>query len=96
MAVLDISDMDDIGYGIIAFPIHYMVEIQLDPYGNYDPIEDEPPAREPDVVLAENRPRLPLSAGQYTKKLRFSGYKWDLEKFRVVDVGTLNCMFRLF
>ncbi|KAH6874032.1 hypothetical protein B0T10DRAFT_499388 [Thelonectria olida] len=96
MVVLDISDMDNIGYGIVAFPIHYMAEVQPDPYGNYDPIEGEPPAREPDVVLAENRPRLPLSAGQYTKELWYSGYGselTDLERFRVVDVSALDYLW---
>ncbi|KAL6897539.1 hypothetical protein GGI43DRAFT_428679 [Trichoderma evansii] len=93
MVVLDISDMDDIRYGIVAFPFNYMAEVQPDVYGRYGVIEGWPPAREPDVVLAENRPRIPLSAGQYTTKAGYKGVKWelaDLKKFRAVDPGALD------
>ncbi|KAF5008050.1 hypothetical protein FDECE_5632 [Fusarium decemcellulare] len=92
MIVLDISDMDNIGYGIVAFPIHYMAEVQVDPWRGYDPIED-PPAREPDIVLTQTRPRLPRSGAQFAYKLWYGGHQTvlkDLYKFRLVDESTLD------
>ncbi|KAH7141552.1 hypothetical protein B0J13DRAFT_637305 [Dactylonectria estremocensis] len=56
MVILDISDRDDIGHGIVSFPFHYMGETQPNYWGEYDPIEDGPPSREPDVDLDESRP----------------------------------------
>ncbi|KAM0254535.1 hypothetical protein ACHAQJ_006695 [Trichoderma viride] len=94
MVVLDISDMDDIGYGIVSFPFDYMAEVQPDMYGMYDPIEGERPAQKPDIVLAENRPRLPLGARQFIASIRpHLSYKWDLqglERYRVVDASALD------
>ncbi|KAF4465577.1 hypothetical protein FALBO_7575 [Fusarium albosuccineum] len=97
MVVLDISDLDDIGYGIVAFPIHYMAEVQPDPWRGYDPIED-PPAQEPDIVLTQNRPRIPRSAGQYAYKLWYGGHQTvlkELYKFRLVDVNTFDYIWPL-
>ncbi|KAF7552218.1 hypothetical protein G7Z17_g4465 [Cylindrodendrum hubeiense] len=93
MVVLDISDLDDIGYGIVAFPIHYMAEAQMNQHGYYDLIEGVPLAREPDIVLTEYRPRLPLSAVQYTDEFPYQVYGpelADLKTVRLVDVGTLD------
>ncbi|KAF6787609.1 hypothetical protein CSOJ01_15189 [Colletotrichum sojae] len=67
MVVIDISDLDGIRYGIVAFTLHHMVMVNVPPDRDYDPVEDDPPERDPDPVLEEERPRKPLSASSYMK-----------------------------
>ncbi|KAJ6149055.1 hypothetical protein N7471_000254 [Penicillium samsonianum] len=79
LVILDISDLDSgVKYGIVAFPMNYMAEVE---YGGemigWDPVEDPQPEKEPDVVLADPRPRELLSISQWVSK----HYYWSgLEK----------------
>lgn len=42
---------------------------EVDYYGyDWDPVEDPPPEKEPDVVLVSPRPRVPLSIHQWLRK----------------------------
>ncbi|KAL5388902.1 hypothetical protein DPSP01_002608 [Paraphaeosphaeria sporulosa] len=62
MVVINVSNIERIKYGIVAFPIRYMADvIYHSPDGEWDPVEDDPPRKEPDKVLVDKRPRVPLS-----------------------------------
>ncbi|KAG2411746.1 hypothetical protein HFD88_009302 [Aspergillus terreus] len=55
LVVLDISDLDSgVKYGIVAFPVRCMAEVDYYEY-DWDPVEDPPPEKEPDVVLVSPR-----------------------------------------
>ncbi|KAI9036632.1 uncharacterized protein KD926_001645 [Aspergillus affinis] len=73
LIVLDISDLDSgVKYGIVAFPVRYMAEVFC--HGpDWDPIEDQPPVKEPDVVLVSPRPRVPLSIVRWIRKYLHCG-----------------------
>ncbi|KAL2860904.1 uncharacterized protein BJX67DRAFT_325582 [Aspergillus lucknowensis] len=67
--VLDTSDLDNVQYSIVAFPMHYMAEVYYhDEAMGWDPVEDEQPGKEPDVVHVSPRPRLPLYIAQWLGK----------------------------
>ncbi|KAJ4353249.1 uncharacterized protein N0V89_004976 [Didymosphaeria variabile] len=69
MVVIDISNLEHIKYGIVAFPVRYMAQVDYhSAYGGWDPVEDPPPRTEPDVVLVDERPRVPLSILGYLRK----------------------------
>ncbi|KAL1607876.1 hypothetical protein SLS60_002814 [Paraconiothyrium brasiliense] len=62
MVVVDISNLEHIKYGIVAFPVRYMAHVDYhSECGGWDPVEDDPPRKEPDIVLVDERPRVPLS-----------------------------------
>ncbi|KAE8403368.1 hypothetical protein BDV37DRAFT_143522 [Aspergillus pseudonomiae] len=78
LVVVDISDLDSgVKYGIVAFPVDYMAEVQSrDKCFGWDPVEDPQPEKEPDVILVSPRPRVLLSISQWAGKY----YRWsDLE-----------------
>ncbi|KAL3494969.1 hypothetical protein BJX62DRAFT_246848 [Aspergillus germanicus] len=56
--VLDISNLDSgVQYGIAAFPVCYMADVQYeDEPSDWDPVEDPPPEKEPDVWLSKYFP----------------------------------------
>ncbi|KAL2843367.1 hypothetical protein BJY01DRAFT_235677 [Aspergillus pseudoustus] len=69
LVVLDISNLDSVKYGIVAFGMHYMAEVSARSTPmNWDPIEDKPPLKEQDVVLDSPRSRVPLSIHQWLSK----------------------------
>ncbi|KAL4874301.1 hypothetical protein BJY04DRAFT_225153 [Aspergillus karnatakaensis] len=77
LVILDISNLDSgVKYGITAFPVRYMAEVHCrDCLGHWDPVEDPPPAKEPDVVPGQ-RPRELLSIHQWRTRYfsdRFMG-----------------------
>jgi hypothetical protein len=99
LVILDISDLDSgVKYGIVAFPMNYMAEVE---YGGemigWDPVEDPQPEKEPDVVLADPRPRELLSISQWVSK----HYYWSglekascilkLEERPLADAVALDC-----
>lgn len=97
MVVIDISDLDHVKYGIVSFPVRYMADVVYhSQYGEWDPVEDDPPRKEPDVVLAEDRSRKPLSILGYLSKY-FPGMTDDpkvreLAAYSHVDEsGVLDC-----
>lgn len=60
--VVDISNLEHVKYGIVAFPVRYMAQVVYHSrYGEWNPVEDEPQRKEPDIVLINERPRTPLS-----------------------------------
>ncbi|GAB1207511.1 hypothetical protein APSETT445_006231 [Aspergillus pseudonomiae] len=78
LVVVDISDLDSgVKYGIVAFPVDYMAEVQSrNKCFGWDPVEDPQPEKEPDVILVSPRPRVLLSISQWAGKY----YRWsDLE-----------------
>uniref|UniRef100_A0A8H7N1V6 Uncharacterized protein n=1 Tax=Bionectria ochroleuca TaxID=29856 RepID=A0A8H7N1V6_BIOOC len=97
MVVLDISNLDQVKYGIVAFPIRYMVEVfyRGEEFG-WDPVEDDPPAQEPDAVHVEVRPRVLLSILQnlktfyYTINLREESHVLELEQKPLADGRILD------
>ncbi|KIA75760.1 hypothetical protein HK57_00440 [Aspergillus ustus] len=70
LVVLDISDLDSgVQYGIAASPMRYMADVEYeDEPGDWDPVEDPPPQKEPDVVPFSPRPRVLLSIHQWLSK----------------------------
>ncbi|KAF1994462.1 hypothetical protein P154DRAFT_567310 [Amniculicola lignicola CBS 123094] len=69
MVIIDISNLEHVKYGIVAFPVRYMADaVYHSHYGEWDPVEDEPPRKEPDTVLVDERPRVPLSILGYLSK----------------------------
>ncbi|CAI6341057.1 unnamed protein product [Periconia digitata] len=69
MVVIDISNLSRITYGIACFPVCYMAYVEYHSYtGGWDPVEDDPPKKEPDVVLVNERPRLLSSILCYVRK----------------------------
>ncbi|CAH0031179.1 unnamed protein product, partial [Clonostachys rhizophaga] len=97
MVVLDISNLDQVKYGIVAFPIRYMAEVSYrgEEFG-WDPVEDGPPAQEPDAVAVEVRPRALLSilknlkTFHYTVNLRKELHVLELEQKPLADGRVLD------
>mgnify|MGYP006868020606 FL=1 len=99
--MLDISDLNSgVKYGIAAFNMRYMAQLSWHSYtGGWDPVEDPPPAQEPDVVLDLPRPRELLSIVQWIGEY----YHWsDLKSLHIVeqlelrplaDATSLDCTF---
>jgi hypothetical protein len=69
MVLVDISNLERVKYGIVAFPVRYMAQVDYhDECGGWDPVEDDAPKKEPDSVLVDERPRVPLSILGYVRK----------------------------
>ncbi|KAJ6123880.1 hypothetical protein N7471_011197 [Penicillium samsonianum] len=88
LVVIDISDLDSgVKYGIVAFRMHYMAEVRYRARSmGWDPVEDEPPLKEPDVVLESSRPRVPLSIHQWLRKYHiYENVKEDPSILRLKD-----------
>ncbi|KAL4776494.1 hypothetical protein BDW60DRAFT_213879 [Aspergillus nidulans var. acristatus] len=65
LVILDISDLNSgVKYGITAFPVRYMAEVQYRS-AHWDPVQDPQPEKEPDVVPSSPRPRELLSIHQW-------------------------------
>ncbi|CAG9988005.1 unnamed protein product [Clonostachys byssicola] len=100
MAVLDISNLDQVKYGIIAFPIRYMAEVYYrgEEFG-WDPVEDDPPTEEPVAVAMEVRPRALLSILQnlktfyYTVNLQNESHVLELEQKPLADGRVLEYLW---
>lgn len=97
MVVIDVSELDSVRYGIVAFTIHHMANIRLHPSEEWDPAESIKPEDEPELVLEEERLRIPLSAVEYMDKFRYvhngSRTTWftSMEAIRIIDTAALNC-----
>lgn len=98
--ILDISDLNNVKYGIVAFPIRYMAEVYYrGEMVGWDPIEDKPPAKEPDVVLVESRPRVTRSILDYLRHYYLYPILFDesevlqLRGMPLVDAGVLDCTY---
>jgi hypothetical protein len=100
MVVIDISDLDSIRYGIVAFEIHHMAHIRLHPRIYWDPAESIRPEDEPEEVLEEERLRIPLSAAEYMRKFGHAYYTYStsrppwfspMEAIQLVGPTALNC-----
>lgn len=65
LVVLDISDLDDVRYGIVAPALRYMADIGP----GWDPVEDEPPLNHPPMPELETSPsRTPMAASGFMTK----------------------------
>ncbi|BCS18846.1 uncharacterized protein APUU_11674A [Aspergillus puulaauensis] len=87
LVVLDISDLDAVKYGIVAFPVRYMAEVSYrgEDFG-WDPVEDRPPEKEPDIVPISPRPRKPLSVIQWLRRyLTHISFEKDPSVLRLDD-----------
>jgi hypothetical protein len=97
MVVIDISDLEQVRYGIVAFPVHYMAHVfHHNPY-DYDEVEDDPPENEPDVLLDDERPRMALSILDWVRKYYLLFLEKDPKVLQlqayphIEDPGVLNC-----
>lgn len=101
MVIVDISNLERVKYGIVAFPVCYMAHVYYhSEVGGWDPVEDPPPEKEPDVVLVDERPRVALSILGYLRKsfpfLEDDPNVLELEACPMIDdPGVLDCESRL-
>ena len=65
MVAIDISKLDTLRYGIVAFPVCYKANVATNFSGYWDPVEDRWPEHEPDVCLTSERPRVLTDLRQY-------------------------------
>jgi hypothetical protein len=99
MVVIDISNLEHVKYGIVAFPVRYMADVVYHShYGEWDPVEDHPPRKEPDKVLVDKRSRVPLSILGYLSEYfpgiigRKHSRVPELEAYpHVADPSVLDC-----
>ena len=98
MVAFDISDLDNPCYGIVAFTVDLMAEVNVeDDDVGYDPVEDSPPEDDPVPTVEENRPRVPLSAREYIAKFRYyddGDAVQTLEHLSLIDTRVLDCKCR--
>jgi hypothetical protein len=99
LVVLDISDLDaGVKYGIVAFPYKYMANVyHWSDVGGWDPVEDPPPEKEPDIIPTTPRPRAPLSILQWIHTYHYTGLREDPSVLRLdtkprVNATSLDCM----
>lgn len=97
--LVDISNLAHIKYAIVAFPVCYMAHVDYhSECGGWDPVEDPPPRKEPDIVLVDDRPRVPLSILDYVGKY-FPFWDDDPKVLElescphIDDPGVLDCEF---
>ncbi|KAJ5522338.1 hypothetical protein N7527_006453 [Penicillium freii] len=92
LVVIDISDLDSVKYGIVAFRMHYMAEVWYRGRSmGWDPVEDKPPLKEPDVILESSRPRVPLSIYQWLCKYHiYEDVKGDPSILRLKDMALVD------
>lgn len=93
MAVIDISDLNNLRYGIVGLHIMYMAYIK-EP--EWDPEESPDPVEDPIPVLEElTQPiRAVLSAQKFQTKFHVDDAKDEigrLNKYRTVDITVLDC-----
>ncbi|KAK2007149.1 hypothetical protein LZ32DRAFT_651338 [Colletotrichum eremochloae] len=74
MVVIDISDLNHIRYGIVAFEISEWATVSRHPLSDWDPVEDRPPEDDPVLKTEQIRSREPLSAVQYMDKFNYNRY----------------------
>lgn len=81
MAILDISNLDEIRYGIVGFLIR-------DPHPSPLAGEWHPSVQ----TVEENRPRIPLSSVQYMSKFGYQVYEavLNLEEMPLVDSSAMD------
>lgn len=95
--VVDISNLQNVKYGIVAFPVCYMADVVYhSQYGGWDPVEDDPPQKEPDIVLVNERPRVFLSILDYLRKyfpfMEDDPKVLELQAYPCVDdPGVMDC-----
>ncbi|WYZ37978.1 hypothetical protein EsH8_II_001484 [Colletotrichum jinshuiense] len=77
MAVINISDLTRIRYGIVAFEISEWATVSRPPWSGWDAVEDRPPEDDPVLKTEESRPREPLSAVKYMDKFNYDRYFGD-------------------
>ena len=86
LVVVDITDLDNIRFGIIAFTVRLMVWDEGHEWNLEGPIGTPVP------TLENDRPRRPLSAAQYIAKFRYdsSPEVSELEKIPPIDVSVMD------
>ncbi|KAJ8130760.1 hypothetical protein O1611_g2869 [Lasiodiplodia mahajangana] len=82
MVVLDISDLNQIRYGIIGSVIKYMAEVNVTRTGDWDAVEDGPPEKPAVPTVEEPRNRAPLTFDQYLKKFSCTKMRETAKGFR--------------
>jgi hypothetical protein len=94
MAVIDISDLDNIRYGIVAFVIHMLLDDAEDVDDDDDDMLDEAGYN---PTVEEARPRIPLSAVEYMAKFDFKDAEASsvhhLQELPLVDASVLHGEF---
>lgn len=100
--ILDITNLDDVKVGILAFPIHYMGTVALHPRERWDPFESPQPDAEPVPVIGEQRPRVPKMLEQYLRAFQYSSWasqsdqqrrlRAEVQAISAVEEAAANCM----
>ena len=100
MVVVDISDLDDIRYGIVGFMVRQIVEIQDGADDDWDPCYD---GYEGVPTVEESRPRKPLSANEYMTRFHpnrfgdpyaFGDVVKRLEEKSLIAVSAMDCKIK--
>jgi hypothetical protein len=86
LVVVDITDLENIRFGIIAFTVRLMVWDEGHEWNLEGPIGTPVP------TLENDRPRRPLSAAQYIAKFRYDSSPGvsELEKIPLIDVSVMD------
>jgi hypothetical protein len=100
LVVVDISDLDSgVKYGIAAFPVRYMADVQYKSESHgWDSGQDPAPEKEPDVVPFSPRPRRLLSIYQWLSRyFHYDNLSNDpslcrLDNMPRLGTAALNCM----
>lgn len=93
-AVVDISDLDAIRYGIVAFRTTTMIHISGPPDLDNDWGPDPPGQR--DLKLEENRTRDPLSAAAYMAKFQYEPCDDLVDKLNRVGLVNTSALDRIW
>ena len=100
MIAIDISNLGRIRYGIVAFPVCYKAYVTYhSTEGGWDPAEDDPPEKEPDIVHVDEKPRTISSILGYVRRyfpfLDDDPKVLELEAHpRVDDPRILDCTYQ--
>jgi hypothetical protein len=71
MVIVDISNFTTTGpsLGVVAFRTDHIALVPINGWtGQWDPVEDDPPLKEPVPTLQQHRPRIPFSLADYMSR----------------------------
>ncbi|TQW01435.1 hypothetical protein IF2G_11043 [Cordyceps javanica] len=90
--ILDITNLDNVRVGILAFPIHRMGTVALHPRQWWDTFESPQPNAGPVPVVDEQRPRVPKTLEQYLRAFQYASWvsQSDQQKRLRAEVQAVN------
>ncbi|XWW96263.1 hypothetical protein V2A60_004236 [Cordyceps javanica] len=92
--ILDITNLDNVRAGILAFPIHHMGTVALHPRQRWDSFESPQPNAGPVPVVDEQRPRVPKTLEQYLRAFQYASWvsQSDQQKRLRAEVQAVNAV----